>query len=321
MDRVFLFPGAGLHLLEARADDDLDLLAAEAARGAAAVHGGVAATQDDDPPADLLDVAEGDAGEPVDADMDVGGGLLAARDVEVPAAGRAGPDEHRVEAFGQEALEALDALAQAKLDTAEAGDVADLLVDHFLGQAEARDLAADHATRARLAVEQDQLVAQGGEVAGDRERGGTGAHQGHALSIPLGGDRRHQGPDIGLVVGGHALEPADGHRLLLHPAAPAGGLAGAVAGAAENAREDVRLPVDHVGVIVPAIGDQADVFRHGGVGRTGPLAVDHLVIVVGTFGTRWLQDPFPPRSPGVTGPESRVDPGPSPPRIGRSLHS
>ena len=55
------------------------LLAAEAARGAAAVHGGVAAAEHDDAPADLVDMAERDAGQPVDADMDAGGGLRAGR--------------------------------------------------------------------------------------------------------------------------------------------------------------------------------------------------------------------------------------------------
>ena len=46
--RVLLLPGRRLHLLEAGADDDLDVLAAEAARGAAAVHRGVAAAEHDD---------------------------------------------------------------------------------------------------------------------------------------------------------------------------------------------------------------------------------------------------------------------------------
>ena len=102
-----------------------------------------------DAPADLLDMAERDARQPVDADMDVGGGLLAAGDVEVAAARRAGADEDRVVALGEQRLQAVDALAEARLDAADADDVADLLVDHRFGQAEARDLAADHAAAAR----------------------------------------------------------------------------------------------------------------------------------------------------------------------------
>ena len=57
---VLLFPGRRLHLLEAGAHDHLDVLAAEAARGAAAVHRGVAAAEHDDALADLGDVAERD---------------------------------------------------------------------------------------------------------------------------------------------------------------------------------------------------------------------------------------------------------------------
>jgi hypothetical protein len=80
------------------------LLAAEAARGAAAVHRGVAAAQHDHALADLVDVAEETRGQPVDADMDVGGGFLAARHVEVAAARRAAADEHRVVAFASSAF-------------------------------------------------------------------------------------------------------------------------------------------------------------------------------------------------------------------------
>ena len=50
--RILLLPGRGLHLLEAGADDDLDMLAAEAAGGAAAIHRGVAAAEHDDALAD-----------------------------------------------------------------------------------------------------------------------------------------------------------------------------------------------------------------------------------------------------------------------------
>ena len=55
---VLLFPGGRLHLLEAGAHDHLHVLAAEPARGAAAVHRGVAAAEHDDALADLVDVAE-----------------------------------------------------------------------------------------------------------------------------------------------------------------------------------------------------------------------------------------------------------------------
>src|SRR5437762_11097204 len=99
MHRVLFLPGRGLHLFEAAAHDDGDLLAAEAARGAAAIHRRIAAAEHDDAAADLVDMAERDAGQPIDADMDIGGGFLAAGDVELAAARRAGADKDCVPAL------------------------------------------------------------------------------------------------------------------------------------------------------------------------------------------------------------------------------
>ena len=108
--------------------------------------------------------------QPVDADVDVLRRFLAAGDVEVAPARRAGADEHRVAAFGEQRLQAVDALAAAELD-AEVEDVAALLVDHLLGQAEFRDLRAHHAAGLRVAVEHDAFVAERREIARDRQRG------------------------------------------------------------------------------------------------------------------------------------------------------
>ena len=71
--------------------------------------------------------------------------------------------------------------------------------------------------------------------------------------------------------------------------APAGRLTGAVARPAEDAREDVGLPVDHVRVGVATVRDQPDVLRHIGVRRTGPLAVDNLMVVPGIGDVCWAQ--------------------------------
>ena len=104
-----------------------------------------------------------------------------------------------------------------------------------------------------------------------------------------------------LVVGGDALQAADGDRLglglvlLLHPAAAARRLARAVAGAAEDPGEDVRLPIDHVRVRIPPGGDHADVLGNRGMGRAGPLAIDNLVKVVGITNIGRLH--ASPRSP------------------------
>src|SRR6185437_14293188 len=89
-----------------------------------------------------------------------------------------------------------------------------------------------------------------------------------------------------LLVGGDALEPANGYRLgflgdFLHTAPPAGRLAGPVAGAPEHTGKDVGMPVDHIGVGITPRRDQPDIFRHRRVGWTGPLAIDDLVEVSG----------------------------------------
>src|SRR5262249_36692829 len=276
---VLLLPGRRLHLLEAGAHHDLDVLAAEPARRAAAVHGGVAAAQHDHALADLVDVAERHAGEPVDADMDVGGRLLAAGNVEIATARRAAPDEHRVPTLRQQRFEAIDAFAATELD-AEIEDVIAFLVDDGLGQTKARDLRADHATRLRILVEHDAMIAEGGEIPRDRKRGGAAAHERNALAVL---DRRRLGQalaNILLEVGGDAFQPTNSDGLILHAHAAAGGLARPVAGAAENSGKHVGFPVDHVGVAVAASGDHPDVFGNGRVRRTGPLAVHDLVEVV-----------------------------------------
>ena len=101
MHGVFLLPGRGLHFLETGSHDDLDVLAAQTPRGAAAVHGGVAAAQYDDPFADLLDMPERHAGEPIDADMDIGRRLDAAGQIQIAPARCARADEDGVIIFSQ----------------------------------------------------------------------------------------------------------------------------------------------------------------------------------------------------------------------------
>ena len=111
--------------------------------------------------------------------------FLAAGDVEVAAARRAAADEDRVVALAPAApsCESMRCAA-AELD-AEVEDVAGLLVDHLLGQAEARDLRADHAAGLRVAVEHGDLVAERREVARDGQRGRPGADAGDALAVRL----------------------------------------------------------------------------------------------------------------------------------------
>ena len=132
------------------------------------------------------------------------------------------------------------------------------------------------------------MIAERREVARDRERSGAGTDQRDALAVLVRRLARQAGPDVVLVVGGDALEPADRHRLFFDPAPAARRLAGPVAGTPEHARKDVGSPVDHVGVGIASRRDQPDVFGNRGMSRTGPLAIDNLVEVIGRRDVGWF---------------------------------
>src|SRR5271170_5216800 len=196
-------------------------------------------------------MAERDAGQPVDADLDMRGPVLAAGQIEVAPARRAAADENGVVALAQQPFQAVDPSTRDK-SCAAVKYVADLLVDHLVRQSEFRDLTAHHAAGAKIGVENVDLVAERSKIAGDRERGGSGPDASNALAVA--GRRRlgHQAGNIALVVGRDALQPADRDRLLLDPAAAAGGLARAIARSPQNSGKDVGLPINHIGADVIA---------------------------------------------------------------------
>src|SRR5215468_9162606 len=98
--------------------------------------------------------------------MNVLGCFLAARNIQVPAAGGAGTDEDGVPAFRQHGLEAVDTLATVEFD-AEVEDVAAFLVDDGVRKTEFRDLGADHAAGLGILIEHNAGVAERGKVASD----------------------------------------------------------------------------------------------------------------------------------------------------------
>src|SRR5665213_426474 len=98
---AFLFgivklPGRGFEVAARTPRHDLHVLAAETARGAAAIHGGVADADDENLFADGIEMAESDGAEPVDTYMDAVR-VVPARQVEIFAAGRAAAYEDRIE--------------------------------------------------------------------------------------------------------------------------------------------------------------------------------------------------------------------------------
>src|SRR5579863_1518682 len=279
MHGVFFFPGTCFHLLEAGTHDHLDVLAAETARGAAAIHRGIAAAEHDHALADLLDMTKRDAGEPVDADVNIACRILAAGDVELAAARRAGAYEDRVVIFGKQLLQAVDACTASELD-AEVENVVAFLVDHRIGKAEFRNLRPHPAAGLRVLIEHDAVVAERREVACYCQRSRTAADDRDPLAVLLA-DTRHAALDVVLEVGCDSLESANRHRRFLDAAAAARRFAGAIAGAAENSRKHIRSPIDHVGVAITALSDQPDVFWNGRMCGAGPLAVDHFMEIVG----------------------------------------
>ena len=114
--------------------------------------------------------------------MDVGGRFLAAGNLELAAARRAGADEDRVVILGEQLLHAVDALAALELD-AEVEDVVGFLVDHRIRQAEFRNLRPHHAAGLGVGIEHGAVIAERREIARHRQRGRTAADQRDALAV------------------------------------------------------------------------------------------------------------------------------------------
>src|SRR5581483_9160864 len=274
----------------------LDVLAAEAARRAAAVHRGVADADDQYAFADRLRVAERDALQPVDADVDVLAGFVAAGDLQLLAARRAGADEDRVELrlLVKHRFQAVDRRVVADVH-AHAQDHVDLFVEHGARQAKHRHVGAHETARRRALLEHHQLVAERRQIVGHRQRRGPGADQRDALAVAR--VRLRQAiVDVAAQVGRDALEPANRDRFLVDARASARGLARAIARAPENSRENVRLAIEHVRIGIASLRNQPDVLGHVGVRRTSPLAIDDFMEVAGITNVGWfhrLGSPLP----------------------------
>ena len=236
---------------------------------------------------------ESDRFEPGDADVDIGGTFLPAGQVQFFALWRARSDEDGIEAlFFEELAHRLDAMAKAQVH-AHINDDSDLLVDHRPGQAERGDVGAHQPTGDGELLEDRDLVAERHQVVGDGERGAARADASDLLAVLLRRDGRQLVAELVLVVGCDTLQAADGDRFFLDTAAATSRLTGPIADPPEDAREDVRASVDEVGVGETPLGDQPDVLRHIGVGRTCPLAIHDLMEIVGMRSIRYRhQTPF-----------------------------
>jgi hypothetical protein len=91
---------------------------------------------------------------------------------------------------------------------------------------------------------------------------------------------RHERRDVAAKVGRDAFQAADGDGFSIDASAPAGRLARSVASAAQYGGEHVGRAVEHVGVGVTALRNEADIFGDVRVRRTCPLAVYDSVKVI-----------------------------------------
>ena len=208
-------------------------------------------------------------------------GVVPARDVELFALGRAAADKHGVElAAVEKRLEAVHRRVVADLD-AHIDDVADFFVEDLLGQTERRDVDAHQPARPRQFLEDGDGVAERHQIVGDRQRGRTGADEADLLAVLDRRRSRDEVLDLVAIVRRDPLQPADGDGLAIDARAAAGGLARPIARTSKDARKDVGLPIEEVGIGVPALRNHPDVLRHVRMRGTRPLTVHHAVVVVG----------------------------------------
>ena len=217
-------------------------------------------------------------------------GVVAAGEFELLALGRTGTDEHGIKTLlFQQLAHAGDRRIELQLH-AHVEDQADLFVQHALRQPERGNIAAHQPARYLLALEDHHFIAERRQVVGHRERGRARADTGDALAVAFKRAARHTAGELALEIGGDALEPADRDRLFLDAPAPAGRLAGPVAHAAEDAREHVGFAIEQVGVGKTPLRDQPDVFWNIGMRRTGPLAIDDPMVMIGIRGICRIHD-------------------------------
>ncbi len=175
-------------------------------------------------------------------------------------------------------------------------DDADFVVQNILRQAERRDVGPHQAAGLVLLLEQRDFVAQGPKIVGDGQRSGAGADQARCACRSSAAEswaRRCEISPRRSAATRFRRQMATGFSVcFVHSigkaAAAAGRLTRPVAGPPENRREHVRLPVDHVGFGVLALGDQADVFGNVGVGRDRPIGNRRLCESTPGHEHRWF---------------------------------
>ena len=251
---------------------DGHVLGAVAEARARAVHGRVAAADDDDVAADRQLLAEVGLLHVVDAVLDPV--EVRARDVEVDRVHRAGRDRDPVVVALELVERDVDADGGVEHELhAQPLDQADVHLDRLARQPEGGDADQHRAAAERQAVEDGALVALDRELARDGEAGRAGAHHRDAL-----GARRDLGHDVGDARGlvplhEEPLHGADGQRAV-DVAAAARALARRRAHVRAHRRDRVRFAGKDVPLLEPPFGGEVEVAPAVRADGAGLLALD-----------------------------------------------
>ena len=256
---AFLLVGGG-HVLHASPVHHIGLLGAQAERGAAGIHGHIAAPYDHHAFAHLHGLSQVHPFEELNGLPNPPGVLSG--DAEGPGLVVPHADEHGVKLF-HELLEGhIGAHPGVEPEVhPQRQDVPDFLVQGFLGEPVPGDPDPHHAAGHRERLKDGNLVALEPQVVGCGEAGRARPYDGH----PLAGGGGNLGLEHAAVIvnlaGGKALEEADldgVSAVLVH----AGGFAAVGAHDSADLGEGIGAEHDAQGLFVVAAGDGGDVLRN-----------------------------------------------------------
>ena len=283
----FFLTGRQLGL--AAAVNDVDVLGAHSLGAAGGVHGDVAAADD----GHVLAVHDGGLGTMVAAEalhqVDTGQILVGGENAHQALAGDAGEhgqagagaDEDGLELLFLEQLVDGEDLADdhVGLDLdAHLLEIGNFGVDDLLGQTELGDAVGQHAAGQMQSLEDGDVIALSGQLAGAGQAGRAGTDDSHAVAV--GGSGLQVGDAVVAgPVGDEALQTADGDRLALD-AADALALALALLGAdtAGDGGQRVGGAQDLVSAGQIALADLGDEIRNGDVDGTSADAGSVLAV-------------------------------------------
>ncbi len=187
---------------------------------------------------------------------------------------RAGTDEHGLIALLKHFVN-VEGLADDHIGLqihAQGGELVHLVLHDGLGQAELGDAVHQHAAGGVEGLEDGDLVAVLGQIAGAGQAGGAGAHHRHLDAIGLG-LLRHGVDVLPVPIGHKALQPTDGHRLALDgPDAPGLTLALLRADTTADAGQGVGVGDNIISGLEVALGHFGDKLGDADVDRAAAHA-------------------------------------------------